>query len=214
MPQELVGLGVGGLSNVTGIGGARGVSGSSISVPMGSGALTPQHAAYMKMKIGNQNRANMLGNLQSSTGGIPGARQMHPGSVFSMRSLATLNRANMSQMQHTTLGPPKQLQQLQQYQLKQPQQQLQHNNYSSIHNHNNKKQLHHSKLSFHLPKSDHLQAGDAPPYESTTAPANDNPEACPASSQLSSQTMGSVGSIANSPMELHGANKSKSVNNT
>ncbi|KAJ9179433.1 hypothetical protein P3X46_011221 [Hevea brasiliensis] len=40
-----------------------------------------------------------------------------------------------------------------------------------------------------------------------------NPEACPASPQLSSQTLGSVGSITNSPMELQGVNKSNSVNN-
>ncbi|KAL3720744.1 hypothetical protein ACJRO7_005538 [Eucalyptus globulus] len=35
-----------------------------------------------------------------------------------------------------------------------------------------------------------------------------NPEACPTSPQLSSQTLGSVGSINNSPMELQGVNKS------
>ncbi|KAK0595859.1 hypothetical protein LWI29_010663 [Acer saccharum] len=38
-----------------------------------------------------------------------------------------------------------------------------------------------------------------------------NPEACPASPRLSSQTLGLVGSIANSPMELQGVNKSNSV---
>lgn len=41
-----------------------------------------------------------------------------------------------------------------------------------------------------------------------------NPEACPASPQLSSQTLGSVGSITNSPMDLQGVNKSNSVSNT
>ncbi|PNX80860.1 hypothetical protein L195_g041381, partial [Trifolium pratense] len=40
-----------------------------------------------------------------------------------------------------------------------------------------------------------------------------NPEACPASPQLSSQTLGSVGSITNSPMDMQGVNKSNSVNN-
>ncbi|RYQ89008.1 hypothetical protein Ahy_B09g095877 isoform C [Arachis hypogaea] len=40
-----------------------------------------------------------------------------------------------------------------------------------------------------------------------------NPEACPASPQLSSQTLGSVSSIANSPMDMQGVNKSNSVNN-
>jgi hypothetical protein len=40
-----------------------------------------------------------------------------------------------------------------------------------------------------------------------------NPDACPASPQLSSQTLGSVGSITNSPMDLQGVNKSNSINN-
>ncbi|CAA3020270.1 Hypothetical predicted protein [Olea europaea subsp. europaea] len=40
-----------------------------------------------------------------------------------------------------------------------------------------------------------------------------NSEACPASPQVSSQTMGSVGSIANSSMELQGVNKNNSVGN-
>ncbi|XP_058743756.1 protein PHYTOCHROME-DEPENDENT LATE-FLOWERING isoform X1 [Vicia villosa] len=40
-----------------------------------------------------------------------------------------------------------------------------------------------------------------------------NPEACPASPQLSSQTLGSVGSITNSSMDMQGVNKSNSVNN-
>lgn len=37
-----------------------------------------------------------------------------------------------------------------------------------------------------------------------------NPEACPASPQLSSQTLGSVSSITNSPMDMQGVNKSNS----
>lgn len=40
-----------------------------------------------------------------------------------------------------------------------------------------------------------------------------NAEACPASPQLSSQTLGSVGSITNSPMDIQGVNKSNSVSN-
>ncbi|KAK7275550.1 hypothetical protein RIF29_16669 [Crotalaria pallida] len=40
-----------------------------------------------------------------------------------------------------------------------------------------------------------------------------NPEACPASPQLSSQTLGSVNSIANSPMDMQGVNKSNSLSN-
>ncbi|CAN1827909.1 Protein PHYTOCHROME-DEPENDENT LATE-FLOWERING [Linum perenne] len=45
------------------------------------------------------------------------------------------------------------------------------------------------------------------------ATSGGNPEGCPASPQLSSQTVGSIGSMANSPMELQGVNKSNSVNN-
>lgn len=41
-----------------------------------------------------------------------------------------------------------------------------------------------------------------------------NPEVCPASPQLSSQTLGSVSSISNSPMDMQGVNKSNSVNNS
>lgn len=41
-----------------------------------------------------------------------------------------------------------------------------------------------------------------------------NQEGCPASPQLSSQTLGSVGSITNSPMELQGGNKSTSGGNS
>lgn len=40
-----------------------------------------------------------------------------------------------------------------------------------------------------------------------------NPDACPASPQLSSQTLGSVSSIAHSPMDLQGVNKGNSVSN-
>ncbi|KAL4625286.1 hypothetical protein ACB092_05G014800 [Castanea dentata] len=40
-----------------------------------------------------------------------------------------------------------------------------------------------------------------------------NPDACPASPQLSSQTLGSVSSIAHSPMGLQGVNKDNSVSN-
>lgn len=40
-----------------------------------------------------------------------------------------------------------------------------------------------------------------------------NPDVCPASPQLSSQTLGSVSSITNSPMDLQGVNKSNSINN-
>ncbi|CAK8575420.1 unnamed protein product [Lathyrus sativus] len=40
-----------------------------------------------------------------------------------------------------------------------------------------------------------------------------NPEACLAGPQLSSQTLGSVGSITNSSMDMQGVNKNNSANN-
>ncbi|KAG6395660.1 hypothetical protein SASPL_141783 [Salvia splendens] len=162
--SNMVGPGGGGLGYATGIGGARGVSGSGISALMGSvpnignmnqnpmnltsaakltnatrsGMLTPKQAAYIKKTMGKQNRVNMLGNPQSSIGGIPGARQMHPGSGVSMLCPGALNRANTGQMKRAT----------------------------------------------------------RPKFRSLST-----------SPQLSSHTMGSVASIANSPMELQGVKK-------
>ncbi|KAG6428824.1 hypothetical protein SASPL_106861 [Salvia splendens] len=295
--NNMMGLGVGGLGNVMGIGGARGVSGSGISAPMGSmsnignmnqnpmnltsaasltnairsGTLNPQQQAFMKMKLGNQNRANLLGNPQSSIGGIPGARQMHPGSNLSMLSPAALNRANMNQMQRTAMGPPKvpgmnpymnqqqqqqhQLQQQQQLHLQQQQQQqqlqMQQQQQQQMQQQLQQQQLQQQPQPQQQETTSPLQAVVSPPpvgspssvgiphqmtqqQQQQASPQQmsqrtpmspqlssgaihpmgaGNPEACPASPQLSSQTMGSVGSIANSPMELQGVNKSNSVNN-
>ncbi|KZV27543.1 hypothetical protein F511_04594 [Dorcoceras hygrometricum] len=133
-----------------------------------SGTFTPAQTALLKMA---QNRSNILGSPQSSIGGIPGARQIHPGSAGLSMLGATLNRANINQMQRTAMGamgPPNQ----------------------------------------RTPMSPQLSSGAIHPMSTS------NPETCPpASPQVSSQTLGSVGSIANSPMELQGVNKSNSVNN-
>lgn len=63
------------------------------------------------------------------------------------------------------------------------------------------------QMSQRTPLSPQLSSGAIHPM------STGNPEACPASPQLSSQTLGSVGSITNSPMELQGVNKSNSINN-
>ncbi|XAR49868.1 hypothetical protein NMG60_11004036 [Bertholletia excelsa] len=63
------------------------------------------------------------------------------------------------------------------------------------------------QMSQRTPMSPQLSSGAMHPMSAG------NPEACPASPQLSSQTLGSVGSITNSPMELQGVNKSNSVSN-
>ncbi|KAA8540341.1 hypothetical protein F0562_024740 [Nyssa sinensis] len=62
------------------------------------------------------------------------------------------------------------------------------------------------QMSQRTPMSPQLSSGTTHPMSAG------NPEACPASPQLSSQTLGSVGSITNSPMELQGVNKSNPVN--
>ncbi|GMI68090.1 PHYTOCHROME-DEPENDENT LATE-FLOWERING [Hibiscus trionum] len=63
------------------------------------------------------------------------------------------------------------------------------------------------QMSQRTPMSPQLSSG------ATHAQSAGNQEACPASPQLSSKTLGSVNSIANSPVEL-GVNKSNSVGNT
>ena len=64
------------------------------------------------------------------------------------------------------------------------------------------------QMSQRTPMSPQISSGTMHPMSTS------NLEACPASPQLSSQTHGSVGSIANSPMELQGPkNNSASTNN-
>ncbi|XP_051135619.1 protein PHYTOCHROME-DEPENDENT LATE-FLOWERING [Andrographis paniculata] len=297
MSNNMVGLD--GLGSVMGMGGARGVAGAGISAPMGPitsmgnlnqnpmlntasnlgnsirpPGLTPAQAAFMKMKMAS--RSNILGNSQSGIGGMPGARQMHPGSPNLSMLNPALNRANLNQMQRTAMGqmgPPKmmpgmnlymnqqqqqqlqtqqqqqlqpqqqqqqqqmQLQQQQQQQLQQQQLQQQQETTSPLqavvspqqvsspasmgmpHQMNQPQQQQQSQqlsqqqqaspqqMSQRTPMSPQLSSGAIHPMAAA------NPEACPASPQLSSQTMGSVSSITNSPMELQGANKSNSVNN-
>ena len=126
MGNNMVGLG--GLGNAMGIGGARGI-GTGISGPMApitgmsnasqnpinlgqtqninalnqlrSGHMTPA-AQMMKQRL---NRASMLGGAQSGIVGMSGARQMHPGSAGFPMLGQSLNRANMNVMQRSPMGP-------------------------------------------------------------------------------------------------------------
>ncbi|PIN09556.1 hypothetical protein CDL12_17857 [Handroanthus impetiginosus] len=298
-------VGLGGLGNVMGIGGARGVGGTGISAPMGpissmgnmnqnpmnlssassiSNALRSGNLTQAAFKLRMASRSNnILGNPQSSIGGMPGARQMHPGSAGLSMLGPALNRANINQMQRTAMGqmgPPKlmpgmslymnqqqqqqqqhqqQHQQLQQQQLHLQQQQQMQMQQQQLQQQMQQQQLQHQQQQqqqqqettsplqsvvspqqvgspssmgmSHQMNQPHQQQQQQPQQQASPQqmsqrtpmspqlssgaihPMSGNPEACPASPQLSSQTLGSVNSITNSPMELQGVNKSNSVNN-
>ncbi|EPS67659.1 hypothetical protein M569_07116 [Genlisea aurea] len=215
-------VGLGGLGNVMGIGGGRGVGGAGMSAPMGSipnmgnmnqnplnlgsastlsnpsraVTLTQAQANFMKLKMA-QSRG-LLGNTPSTIGGLVGARQMHAGNTGLSMLGNALNRANINQMQRAAamgqMGPPKLMPMQQQQQQQQPP---------------TLQQASPQQMSQRTPMSPQLSSGPiVHPMVAAT-----NAEACPASPQLSSQTLGSVGSISNSPMELQGVNKSNSLSN-
>ncbi|XVF25251.1 hypothetical protein REPUB_Repub13aG0197200 [Reevesia pubescens] len=208
---------------------------NAISQHLRSGTLNTAQAALIS-KL-NMSRTNMLGGPQSSIAGMSGARQMHPSSA----SLSMLGQ-NLNQMQRTAMGPmgpPKmmpgmnplymnQQQQQQQLQLQHQQQQLQPQQETTsalpsqvgspstmgIPQLNQQSQQQQAQqqaspqqMNQRTPMSPHLSSG------AIHALSAGNPDAGPHSPQLSSQTLGSVNSITNSPMDL-GVNKSNSVGNT
>ncbi|KAM1717014.1 hypothetical protein ACFX11_024906 [Malus domestica] len=276
-------VGLSGVGNTVGMGAARGMGSAPMTPISGMGNvgqnpmnltqgsnisnLTQQFQtgrltqALMASKLRMQpNRGGMSGSPQSGTVGLPGGRQMHPGSAGFAMLGQTLNRGNMSAMQHRPgmgpMGPPKltagmagtnmymnpqqqqqfqqqqMQQQLQQQQLQQQQQQLQQQQQETtsplqavvspqqVGSPSGISQLTHQsqqqqqqqeaspqQMSQRTPMSPQLSSG------AMHTMSAGNPEACPASPQLSSQTHGSVGSMANSPMDLQGMNKSNSVGN-
>ncbi|XP_039070098.1 protein PHYTOCHROME-DEPENDENT LATE-FLOWERING-like isoform X2 [Hibiscus syriacus] len=208
---------------------------NAISQQLRSGALTtPQAALISKLRMG---RGNMLGGPQSSISGISGARQMHPGSATLSMLGQNLNQANMSSMQRTamgSMGPPKIMSGMNHLYMNQQQQQQQQQQQETtsplqavvspsqvgspstigISQMNQppqpqqaQQQASPQQMNQRTPMSPQLSSG------AIHALSACNPEACPPSPQLSSQTLGSVSSIANSPMEL-GGNKSNSGGNT
>ncbi|CAI9766058.1 unnamed protein product [Fraxinus pennsylvanica] len=208
---------------------------SNLSNALRSGTFTSTQAALIaKARLG-QNRSNMLGVPQASISGMSGGRQLHPGSAGLSMLGPSLNRANINQMQRTAMGPPKLMpgmnpymnQQHQQQQLQQQQQQQQQESTSPLQavlsppqvgspssmgiphqmNQQQQQQASPQQMSQRTPMSPQLSSGAIHPMSAG------NVEACPASPQLSSHTLGSVGSITNSSMELQGVNKNNPVGN-
>ncbi|KAK4269052.1 hypothetical protein QN277_022257 [Acacia crassicarpa] len=222
---------------------------SSINQHLQSGRMTAAQAELLASKY---RLTRGIGTPQSGIGGgIPGARQMHPGSANVSMLGQTLNRANMSTLQRAIgpMAPPKlmpgiymnpqqqqqhqqqqqlQLQQQQQLQMQQQLQQQQETTsplqavvsppqvgsppsamgVPSLNPQTQQQQASPQQMNQRTPMSpQQLSSGAIHPMSAG------NPEACPASPQLSSQTLGSVGSITNSPMDMQGVNKSNSVNN-
>ncbi|KAI9119818.1 hypothetical protein K1719_009207 [Acacia pycnantha] len=270
----------GGLGSAMGMGAGRGgIGGAGISAPMtsipsmgnmGQNPMNLGQAAQINNTIGQQLRSGALTTAQAELlaskyrlrgigtpqsgigGGIPGARQIHPGSANVSMLGQTLNRANMSTLQRAIgpMAPPKmniymnqqqqqhqqqqqQLQLQQQQQLQQQmQQQLQQQQQETtsplqavvsppqvgsppsaigvppLNLQTQQQQASPQQMNQRTPMSpQQLSSGAIHPMSAG------NPEACPASPQLSSQTLGSVGSITNSPMDMQGVNMSNSVNN-
>ncbi|KAK6914660.1 Spt20-like, SEP domain [Dillenia turbinata] len=131
MNNNMVGLG--GLGNAMGIGGARAMGATAISAPVGPlsgignvgqnpmnlnqvsnisnalgqqlrGALTPMQAATVAKLRMVQNQAGMLGGPQSNIPGISAARQMHTGSSSLSMLGQTINRGNLTPMQRMAMG--------------------------------------------------------------------------------------------------------------
>ncbi|KAJ7951479.1 Transcription factor SPT20-like [Quillaja saponaria] len=212
---------------------------NAISQQLRLGTRNPTLALMARMA---QNRGNLVGMPQSTIGGMSGARQMHPGSASLSMLGQTLGRTNLNPLQRAAMGPPKlmaglnlymnQQQQLQQQQIqRQLQQQLQQQQETTSllqavvsppqvgspsatgvtqlnQQTHQQQQASPQQLSQRTPMSPQQMSSGA-----IHAMSAGNPEACPASPQLSSQTLGSVGSITNSPMDLQGVNKSNSVSN-
>lgn len=216
---------------------------NSISQQFRSGSLNSTSAEILSRLRLVQTRGSMLGSPQSNIAGISGARQMHPGTAsLSMLGRAnTMQRPigpmgppkmmagmnlYMNQQQQQQQQPQQQQQHQQQLQIQQQlQQQQQQETSSQLQavvsppqvgspsmgvpplNQQTQQQASPQQISQRTPMSPQISSG------AIHAISAGNPEACPASPQLSSQTLGSVSSITNSPMDMQGVNKSNSVSN-
>ncbi|CAN0877730.1 Protein PHYTOCHROME-DEPENDENT LATE-FLOWERING [Linum grandiflorum] len=207
--------------------------GNAISQQLRTGQITQQQAAFMSSKL------RMATAARAGTG----IRHMHPSAAgLSMLGQSLQQRPNMNQMQRNSMmmGPPKQQmagmnmymnqqqqqqqqqptnqqmqlqqqQQLQQFQQQQQQQQQQPETTSSL-----QAVVSPPQVASPMQHPSPQQMGQRTPIspQISSGAIHSNTEGCPASPQLSSQTVGSIGSMAaNSPMELQGVNKSNSVNN-
>ncbi|CAI0418968.1 unnamed protein product [Linum tenue] len=208
-----------------------------------SGQLTPQQAAYLTTKFRLNQRSGVAGmspGVRQMT--LPNAAAAAGISMMSQPMNRT-NMGQMQQQRSAMnpMGPPKlmagmnmfmnQQQQNQQLQLQpqQLQQQLQQQPESTSSLQSLQGVVSPSQVG--SPSTIGLQQQQQPlqhpsPQQMARTPmspqissgaihamSGGNPEGCPASPQLSSQTVNSIGSITNSPMELQGVNKSNSGNN-
>ncbi|XP_043704157.1 protein PHYTOCHROME-DEPENDENT LATE-FLOWERING-like isoform X2 [Telopea speciosissima] len=213
---------------------------NAINQQLRSGTLSHVQAAAMASKLRMvQSRAGMLGGPQTGIGGIPGTGQMQPGSADLSMLGQTLNRTNINPLQRTamaSMGPPKmtpgtnfyvnqQQQQQQQHQQQMQQQQQISSPLQAVASppqvgspvamaiqqqmsQSPQPQMSPQQMNQQIPMSpQQLSSGALQPMGTGNAGAG------PASPQLSSQTLGSIGSITSSPMELQGVNKSNSVGN-
>ncbi|KAI4355402.1 hypothetical protein L6164_004181 [Bauhinia variegata] len=207
---------------------------NAISHQFRSGSMTAAQAELLKLRMA-QNRASMLGASQSGIAGISGARQVHPSTPSLSMLGQSLNRANIMQRAIGPMGPPKLMagmslmnQQQQQQQQFQQQIQQQQETTSPLQAVVSAPQVGSPSTMGVPPLNQQMQQQQSSPQQMNQrtpmspqqmssgaihAMSAGNPEACPASPQLSSQTLGSVSSITNSPMDMQGVNKSNSVNN-
>ncbi|PPR87979.1 hypothetical protein GOBAR_AA32715 [Gossypium barbadense] len=198
----------GSIGNATGIGGVRGMSGTGISAPMtgisGMGNVGQNPINLQGANITNaltqqfrsgalSSQAALISKFRMGRGNMLGGPQSSIAGMSGPRqmhpgsaSLSMLGQ-NLNQGSPSPIGIS---------QLNQQPQQLQAQQQASP-----------QQMNQRTPMSPQLSSGAIHALNAC------NPEGCPASPQLSSQTLGSVSSITNSPMEL-GGNKSNSVGNT
>ncbi|KAI3803321.1 hypothetical protein L1987_31471 [Smallanthus sonchifolius] len=211
--------------------------GDVISQQLRSRIITPAQAHILTTKLrmaqAQAQSRSILGGAGGQSGnitGLPGAsRQVHPGSSnYSMLGPGMNLANNINPMQRTAMAPPKlifgmnvymnQQQQMHVQQQQMPQQQQQESTSPlqavlsppqqvgspSMGLPPQQQQASPQQMSQCTPMSPQISSGAIhSPMSAGNRDAN-----CPASPQLSSQTMGSVSSMVNSPMDMQGVNKS------
>ncbi|KAF9615063.1 hypothetical protein IFM89_021634 [Coptis chinensis] len=184
---------------------------SGITGLTGTGQMHPGSAGF-SMLGQTLNRSN-INPLQRTNLAAMGPPKMIPGTNFFM---------NQQQQQLQQQHQQQQLQQQQQHMQQQQQQQISSPLQAVVSSPQVgspsamaipqqitqlQQQISPQQINQQTPMSPRLSSGTLPPLNTTNAGTG------PPSPQLSSQTLGSVGSITSSSMELQGVNKSNSMNN-
>lgn len=192
---------------------------SSIAGISGARQMHPGQAGLSSVLGQTLNRANM-NTLQRALGPMGPPKLMAGMNIY----------MNQQQQQHQPSQQQQQQQQMQlqhqlQQQLQQQQQQQQQETSSQLQAVVSPPQVG-SPSTMGVPPLNQQTAQQASPQQMSQrtpmspqqmssgaihAMSTGNPEACPASPQLSSQTLGSVSSMANSPMDMQGVNKSNNA---